>query len=168
MTGADDVVVQSGEGTLKLSSNTASNISAGSVVVSASNAEGVISLEAGARLDANAASTSIRATSQDGINIATVSSANDQERGSVTVSSSNDIDMEAQHTKLITSSGVILSANTSISMQSQERIVLTSSETSGSVDVVTQSLTTKNTKVSLSGSEHVDVKSSGGLFSNFK
>ena len=143
---------------MKLSSNNASNISAGSVVVSASNAEGVISLEAGARLDANAASTSIRATSQAGINMATDSDSD----GSVTVSSGQNVDMEAQHAAQLSASAIRLDSDASTSMQSQGDIMLTSTEIGGSVDVVSQSLTTTNTRVSMTGADDVVVQSGEG------
>jgi hypothetical protein len=83
--------------------------------------------------------------------------------GSVTVSSGQNVDMEAQHAAQLSASDIRLDSDASTSMQSQGSIMLTSSETNGSVDVVAQSLTTNTSQVSLSGSKDVTVESREGV-----
>ena len=72
------------------------------------------------------------------------------------------VSLAAEHAAQLRAPDIMLASDASTSMQSHGSIALTSSETSGSVDVVAQSLTTRTTQVSLSGSDDVAVQSSGG------
>ena len=159
VSGSEDVSMQSG-GALKLSSGTAASDTA-FVVLSATGADGVVNLEAGARLEASAGSTSIRATSEAGIVLAT--SASEDNFGSLTLSSVQNVNMSADNAAQLNASDMKLASDALTLVQSHGIIALSATESGGGVDVVATALTSKTTSVSVSGSDNVSVQSGGTM-----